>query len=237
MIEEVWKDVVGYEGRYKASSLGRILSVKTGKFLTPCGNKYLIVGLHDGIRPKTIMVHTIIATTFLGPPPCCPTCGVKKEINHKNQDNKDNSASNLEYMTHAENIKSSYHKRRSRLKSRKLTASQVSEIRTKFDNGLHANQIAQEYGISSHYVNTLYRGKTWSDVAVPASPKRNSVPRIPPEKIQKIIEDLNAGAPPLQLTDKYNIKRSSIYRIRKNHLSRPPTLVILPQASIPATKI
>ena len=62
---EIWRDITGYEGLYKISSLGRVMSVKRNKILKP-GNtgKYLIVVLcKNGVR-NTHLVHRLVAFEF-----------------------------------------------------------------------------------------------------------------------------------------------------------------------------
>lgn len=65
---EEWKDVLGYEGLYMVSNLGRIKSLLTNKILKQwySGNKQLMVTLcADGIKHKQY-VSKIVGTCFLG---------------------------------------------------------------------------------------------------------------------------------------------------------------------------
>ena len=95
----VWKDIPGYEGIYKASNLGQIMTVKTVRIrkliVTPRGYKQ--VGLsRDGVS-KTFRVHTLVALSFYGPRPD----GL--EVRHLNGDKLDNRLVNLKYGTRSEN--------------------------------------------------------------------------------------------------------------------------------------
>ena len=85
---EIWKTAVYdgeiYEGLYRVSNWGRILSLdyrNTGKaeLLTPVDNGcgYLKVGLWKNGKTKTCLVHRLIAETFLENPENKPC------INHK----------------------------------------------------------------------------------------------------------------------------------------------------------
>ena len=76
---EIWKTAVYdgeiYEGLYKVSNLGRILSLNyknTGKaeLLEPSdnGQGYLQVGLRKNKKTKKCFVHRLIAETFLPNP-------------------------------------------------------------------------------------------------------------------------------------------------------------------------
>lgn len=106
-MEEIWKDIPGYEGKYQASSLGRIKSlsrrVNTWNgyktipecILRPSGARYEAVRLAG----KTKLVHRLVAMTFLKPQPNKPY------VNHKDENTKNNSCSNLEWCTPRENVR------------------------------------------------------------------------------------------------------------------------------------
>lgn len=102
-MEEVWKDIKGYEGKYQVSNLGRIKSLSyrnTGisKILVPKINKgYYEIGLYlNGIR-KMFFVHRLVALTFIPNPNNLP------QINHIDEDKTNNCVDNLEWCTQAYN--------------------------------------------------------------------------------------------------------------------------------------
>lgn len=126
---EVWKTAVYdgeiYEGLYKVSNLGRILSLnynKTGKakLRTPVEDKdgYFTVQLSKNKEKKTYLVHRLVAFTFLENPENLP------EVNHKDENKKNNfvflnedgsvdkEKSNLEWKTHRDNINHGTHNER-----------------------------------------------------------------------------------------------------------------------------
>ena len=97
---EIWKDVVGYEEKYKVSNLGRIYSEISKKILNP--HKNILNGYYQmplGNRPnrKNFRLHRLVAEAFI------PNPFNKKEVNHKNKDINDNRVKNLEWMNAWEN--------------------------------------------------------------------------------------------------------------------------------------
>ena len=90
---EIWRTAVYddeiYEGLYKVSNLGKILSLNyknTGKakLMTPVEdtNGYLIVKLYKNKEKKKCLVHRLVAQTFL------PNPDGKPHINHKIEGDK-----------------------------------------------------------------------------------------------------------------------------------------------------
>ena len=101
---EIWKDVLGYEGLYKASNLGRIKSLnyrRSGEerlmTLHDNGNGYLFVCLTKDKKLKQFYVHRVVYEAFNGPVP------KGLVINHLNEIKNDNRLENLECITHLEN--------------------------------------------------------------------------------------------------------------------------------------
>ena len=101
--EENWKDVEGYEGLYQVSDLGRVKSLKFGKERVLKGNinssGYLSVGLCKNEKAKTVMVHQLMAMTFLDHKPN----GHKLVVDHINNVSTDNRVSNLQLITNRKN--------------------------------------------------------------------------------------------------------------------------------------
>lgn len=108
MQSEIWKPVVGYEGLYEVSNTGKVRSLERittvgrrgiGKelkqYLLPCG--YLDVSLSNSGKIKHKRVHRLVADAF------CENPDGKDEVNHIDGNKKNNSASNLEWVTAAEN--------------------------------------------------------------------------------------------------------------------------------------
>jgi len=98
----IWKNIDGYNGDYKVSNKGEIISLKrNGQKLLRQNERskdsYLCVDLCKNGKSVTRNVHNIVAETFL----------MKSDgliVNHINENKKDNRIDNLEYVTHSENI-------------------------------------------------------------------------------------------------------------------------------------
>jgi hypothetical protein len=103
-MKEIWKDVVGYEGNYKVSNLGRIKSLKFNKERilkqpTNCYG-YNIVSLCLKGKNLPVPIHSIVAIAFLGHKPC----GHNLVIDHINNIKTDNKVENLQIVTQRFNV-------------------------------------------------------------------------------------------------------------------------------------
>lgn len=115
MEAEEWKDIEGYEGLYKVSSLGRVKSFHQtykegadpidGKLLSAGINTqgyYVVVLFKRSRKPKTCTVHRLVASAFI------PNPESKRCINHKNGIRHDNRLENMEWATYSENLIHAY---------------------------------------------------------------------------------------------------------------------------------
>lgn len=108
MIEvEIWKSIVGYEGLYEISNLGRLRRIAPargttiGKIFKPAPDKkgYLRTRLtNDSGKGRTVKIHRLVATAFHDNPNNYP------EVNHKDTNKKNNRADNLEWCTGKQNM-------------------------------------------------------------------------------------------------------------------------------------
>ena len=167
LAEEVWRDIPGYEGKYQASSLGRIRSLDRrvsichgatrlmrGRVLKPSGSKkdpHLRVVLGHGANGST--VHQLVARAFLGP------CKEGQEVRHLDGNPLNNRIDNLAYGTRTENIVDVMRIGGSWRGS--VVIEQVIEIRQRLEKGQSAADIARSMGISPASVYGIKQGRTF----------------------------------------------------------------------------
>jgi hypothetical protein len=114
MNEETWLPTVGFDN-YEVSDHGRLRNVITGRLIRSENNgPYPFVTLRQAGRSVGRSIHVLVAQAFLG-----DTSGFT--VNHKDFDKTNNHVSNLEIVSHAENIeharvhgRMSYHQNASR---------------------------------------------------------------------------------------------------------------------------
>lgn len=141
---EVWKPVVGYEGLYEVSNIGRVRSInfhKSGKakVMRPSFNTwgYLIVDLRKNNKRHSYTVHRLVALAFIPNPDNLP------EINHKNEIKYDNTVENLEWCTRKYNINyGTGNERRGRRKSIVQLDNNGNVVR-KWESGFAASRYYQ----------------------------------------------------------------------------------------------
>lgn len=101
---EEWRDIIGYEGIYQVSNLGRVRRLKLYyKIVNSICNLtreydgYLRINLTKDKKHKKYPVHRLVAKAFI------PNSENKPIINHLNGIRDDNRVANLEWVTHSEN--------------------------------------------------------------------------------------------------------------------------------------
>lgn len=109
MDKEEWKDVVGYEGIYKVSNLGRVLSIHRinrgrtfgNKIRSPMvdrRNRYTMMLSKNG-KTKVVVLARMVAEAFVKN----ENPSIYTEVNHLDEDPSNNRADNLEWCTHKYN--------------------------------------------------------------------------------------------------------------------------------------
>ena len=106
-MKEIYKDINGYDGKYKISNFGNVLSMnyrgntKKPNVLTPIKHHLGYMLIHLVGKDKKIkmkMIHTLVADAFI------PNPENKKYVNHIDGNKQNNHVSNLEWVTSKENM-------------------------------------------------------------------------------------------------------------------------------------
>ena len=107
-LKEEWRPIPGFEGHYCANRSGEIKSLirlwRTKELiLRPVFSRgYGYVNLHAKEVKKRLLIHRLVARTFIVNPENKP------EVNHKNGIKTDNRIENLEWCTRGENVRHSF---------------------------------------------------------------------------------------------------------------------------------
>lgn len=187
MENEVWKSVVGYEGKYEVSSHGRVRSLDRTWFIEIRSRnqtvenpemvrqkrhvigkiKKLTIGNHGypianlGVN-DTHCVHRLVADAFLE-----KTDG-KNHVDHINSIRHDNRFENLQWVTQKENNAKQYFQRGSERPNSKFTEKDIKYIRDEYHyaDGKRGiiKKIAEGFGVSGCTISDIVSRKTWTHV-------------------------------------------------------------------------
>lgn len=163
-MQEIWKTIPGFDW-YQVSNLGRVRSVdhidtmgrrqtgKIQKLVTDGKNNYLYATIsrpHYQVREG---VHRLVAKAFI------PNPDNLKEINHKDENKKNNVVWNLEWCTRSYN--NAYGGRINGEKNcmAKLKEHEARYIREHPEEG--TMNLAKKFGISPAQTSAIIHGKRW----------------------------------------------------------------------------
>jgi hypothetical protein len=162
----VWKDIPIFDGLYKISSNGEVLSVRYNKILKPTSSKkgYHVVDLRNNGKRRGMFIHRLVMLSFIGES--------KLEVNHKNGVKTDNRLENLEYVTTKENIRHGWklglYKKKCGEDSHSsiLTEAQVIEIKKLLLIGYTHKELGIKFNVNYSTIGKISLGKTWKHIKV-----------------------------------------------------------------------
>ena len=152
-MEEVWKDIVGYEGLYAVSNKGRVKGLErlnslgrrvNERILIPRRTEkgYLYVYLCREGSYKKYRVHRLVLSTFN---PCPDSESL--QVNHINELKDDNRLENLEWCTCKENINHGTRNDRAAEKLRGRTLSDETRKKISENNGSRRPEVRKKMSI------------------------------------------------------------------------------------------
>lgn len=173
---EVWKKIPSIP-EYEASTLGRVrrqapalggmgsIRIPTGVLkLRALPSGHLLVTLSVGNVPRTVLVHRLIAETFLPPPADGKDC-----VCHRDDEPSNNVPDNLFWGTRADNTNDMVSKGRQargeRVTSAKLTEQDVIQIRARVLGSESQYDLAEAFGVSQSNISMIASRVTWKHVA------------------------------------------------------------------------
>lgn len=173
---EIWKDVIGFEGIYQVSNLGRVKSLKRTKkdtigrvreypeivlkqMLSEKG--YLQVNLYILSRNVPQRVARVVAQSFI------PNPENKSQVNHINGIKTDNRVENLEWNTSLENIRHSIVnnlKKTARGEQSGASKFKDEDIRYIRESNKIKYHLAKEYNVCITTITNIKNKITWKHI-------------------------------------------------------------------------
>lgn len=187
-MEEIWKDIVGYEGHYHVSNFGnvksldrtvqcrngrtrRYYSIKRKFGVSASGKGYLKVPLTVNGKTNFHSVHRLVAIAFL------PNINNYREVNHKSFDRNNNCIDNLEWCSPKQNTaharenghapKRNPNQVGSNCGSAKLHEKDVEKMLLMKKNGYHNDLIFKEFSqVCTKHIKRILLRHNWKHVII-----------------------------------------------------------------------
>lgn len=159
-----WRWVKGYEGTYAVSDLGRVASLRHGRWRhlaggvgTPYGHRK--VQLWANSRREDHWVHRLVLAAFVGAP------GPGEVARHVDGDPSNNRLDNLAWGTPSENngdmVRHGRSTRGARNSHAHLSEDDVRAIRAGLAAGERGRELARRYGVGESTISQIKHGNLW----------------------------------------------------------------------------
>lgn len=170
MENEIWKDVIGWEGCYQVSNFGRARSLKFAPKVriliqgTDKKNGYLALRFCKNHNYKTKKVHRLVAKAFIENPNNYP------QVNHKDGNKTNNTVPNLEWCTPAMNVRHAFDNNLRKVgygesaPRSKLKLKDVIMIKTLSAQINNKAELGRKLGVTKYAIYSILKGETWKNV-------------------------------------------------------------------------
>lgn len=138
-MKEIWKDIIGFEGIYEISNLGRIRRIKTGRILSTRRSDgwYITVTLYKDKKRYGKSLHRLVSEAFISNPDNLP------EVNHRDEDKTNNRVDNLEFCDHKYNV--NYGTIKDRIRNTRLKNGHINEEYSGLDKKSYGKKYYQNH--------------------------------------------------------------------------------------------
>lgn len=155
-MEEIWKDVVGYEGKYLVSNLGRIRSlypIDVCLDLRPSSHGYTMVKLKWGRRGINKSIHRLVAEAFIPNPSMFDT------VHHINAERSDNRVENLMWMSRSDNSSEAHDRRTDHI----MNIEKAREVFIAFHvEKVMILDLMKKYGVVRNTISDICYRRSWT---------------------------------------------------------------------------
>lgn len=169
-MDEIWKEIAGWNGKYLISNFGRVKSIG-GKYKLRYPDGYITLGCIDTLGYHVFIlfrpghkfrqrVHALVANAFLEKPTHA-NC-----VNHKDGNKLNNHVDNLEWTTRGDNVRHAVKTGLLNIKGekhplRKLTEENVIEMRKMRKSGMLYEDIAKKFNVCRRQAGDVINGVNW----------------------------------------------------------------------------
>lgn len=173
---ETWKSVIGYEGYYEVSNIGRVRSVArrvsayVGGYrdvpsciLQPSGSEsYLSVNLSKGGMAKSHRIHVLVAKAFV------PNPEKRPQVNHIDTNKRNNHYTNLEWRIRKGNAQHASDngciRKGAAHEWAVLSEDDVRDIKRRLKTKEVQRRIAEFYNVDPGTISSIKLGKSWKHI-------------------------------------------------------------------------
>ena len=220
--------------RYSISNKMRVYDYKQNEFVRISYNtNYPSVNLYDMEKNKIVTnsLHRVYMLTF------CYFIGCEQfEVNRIDGNKMNCIPSNLEWMTHQENMNHAF----DYIIDTKLSPNKIIELIQMYNRGETMKSIAEKFGITTSYVSDIVRGKSNREDSIRLKEIKRFVPvtrekftpKLSDNELAEIAVRYSNGEEYFELANEYGIDRSGLTKMIKRYAKSHPEIILRPLKKI-----